>query len=314
MNPLEIEPKKIEESEEIFYEDPLKEIEKQNPLNQIVQSVKKDLFYNIQESRSFNPSFKELHEFSIQSLNRLEQVSSSLPQAINFTEGKREAIAQNLFKDLFSMDETNEAGYKKDAMAVTRLIVESKEAFDNISTEVITKVCNSHPSVKARCEEVGEIFTAVSQNIFNNVSPSLLTSLDSIVANYHSEINKEIDKNIVLGISAETTKRFYQDLPKLALITIPGPIIKKAHTRLDKKIKMSGKGEISGKKPVISSKKIIKIAQNLGYIKVKGGKGSHTKLKKSGSPTLIVPKDDELGKGILLELWKQLEEAIKKSH
>ncbi|MBL4818340.1 MAG: type II toxin-antitoxin system HicA family toxin [Deltaproteobacteria bacterium] len=44
-----------------------------------------------------------------------------------------------------------------------------------------------------------------------------------------------------------------------------------------------------------------------GYSLVKGGKGSHFKLKKVGKPTMIIPNHKELGKGLEQALLKALE-------
>jgi predicted RNA binding protein YcfA (HicA-like mRNA interferase family) len=61
-----------------------------------------------------------------------------------------------------------------------------------------------------------------------------------------------------------------------------------------------------------TSKELIKIAQQAGYEVVPGGKGSHTKMKKAGCPTIIINKR-EFSKVELKKLWKTLEESAKKA-
>lgn len=58
----------------------------------------------------------------------------------------------------------------------------------------------------------------------------------------------------------------------------------------------------------ISGKDMCKLFQRAGYEIVSGGKGSHIKLKKKNSPTVIVPNHKELAKGTEHALRKILEE------
>lgn len=58
----------------------------------------------------------------------------------------------------------------------------------------------------------------------------------------------------------------------------------------------------------ISGKDLAKLFVKAGYVIVPGGKGSHIKLKKAGSPTIIIPNHKELKKGIEHGLKKILEE------
>jgi len=61
----------------------------------------------------------------------------------------------------------------------------------------------------------------------------------------------------------------------------------------------------------ISSKDMRKLFYDAGYeLDEGGGKGSHWKLKKSGSPTAIIPNHKELAKGTEYALRKILEQAI----
>lgn len=60
----------------------------------------------------------------------------------------------------------------------------------------------------------------------------------------------------------------------------------------------------------ISGKDMCKLFLKLGYEIVPGaGKGSHTKLKKKGSPTVIVPGHKELSTGTEHKLRKILEKV-----
>ena len=62
----------------------------------------------------------------------------------------------------------------------------------------------------------------------------------------------------------------------------------------------------------ISGKDLVKLFEKAGYEVVQGGKGSHIKLKKAGSPTVIIPNHKELAKGTEHALRKILETAHKK--
>ena len=57
------------------------------------------------------------------------------------------------------------------------------------------------------------------------------------------------------------------------------------------------------KLPVVSSDEVIKALSKFGFI-VSSQRGSHVKLRK-GSLSLIVPRHNELGKGILRKIIKQ---------
>ncbi len=58
----------------------------------------------------------------------------------------------------------------------------------------------------------------------------------------------------------------------------------------------------------ISGKELVKLFLKAGYKIVAGeGKGSHIKLKKQGSPTVIIPNHRELKKGTEHALRKILE-------
>lgn len=62
----------------------------------------------------------------------------------------------------------------------------------------------------------------------------------------------------------------------------------------------------------ISGKDMRKKFYQAGYELVPGGgKGSHWKLKKKGSPTVIIPNDVELAKGTEHSLLKVLEKVKK---
>ena len=50
----------------------------------------------------------------------------------------------------------------------------------------------------------------------------------------------------------------------------------------------------------------MKLFLKKGYMLVKGGKGSHLKLKKKGQPTIIIPGHKELSTGMEHELLKAL--------
>ena len=52
---------------------------------------------------------------------------------------------------------------------------------------------------------------------------------------------------------------------------------------------------------------MVKLFLKAGYEIVAGGKGSHIKLKKKNSPTIIIPNHKELKKGLEHALLKQLE-------
>lgn len=52
--------------------------------------------------------------------------------------------------------------------------------------------------------------------------------------------------------------------------------------------------------PNCSSRELIRAAEKRGYAEVKGGKGSHKKLKRPGAPTLIIPGDEKsLSPGVI---------------
>jgi len=63
----------------------------------------------------------------------------------------------------------------------------------------------------------------------------------------------------------------------------------------------------SGKNMPISGKMLAKLFLKIGYEIVSGGKGSHIKLKKHGSPTVIIPNHPELKKGTEHALRKILD-------
>lgn len=56
----------------------------------------------------------------------------------------------------------------------------------------------------------------------------------------------------------------------------------------------------------ISGKDMCKLFLREGYEVVDGGKGSHMKLKRKGSPTIIIPNHKELKTGLEHALKKQL--------
>jgi predicted RNA binding protein YcfA (HicA-like mRNA interferase family) len=58
----------------------------------------------------------------------------------------------------------------------------------------------------------------------------------------------------------------------------------------------------------LSGKDLCKLFLKAGYEVVPGGKGSHIKLKRKNSPTVIIPNHKELKKGLELALKKLLEE------
>lgn len=57
----------------------------------------------------------------------------------------------------------------------------------------------------------------------------------------------------------------------------------------------------------MSGKEMSKLFLKKGYQLVSGGKGSHMKLKKSGSPTVIIPNHKELKTGTEHSLRRILE-------
>jgi predicted RNA binding protein YcfA (HicA-like mRNA interferase family) len=57
----------------------------------------------------------------------------------------------------------------------------------------------------------------------------------------------------------------------------------------------------------ISGRKLLKLFEEIGYVLVPGGKGSHMKLKKDSCPTVIIPDHKELKKGTEQALRKILE-------
>jgi len=59
----------------------------------------------------------------------------------------------------------------------------------------------------------------------------------------------------------------------------------------------------------MSGKEMRKLFERMGYELVKGGKGSHMKLKKSGCPTVIIPDHKELSTGLEHALKKLLEQV-----
>lgn len=59
----------------------------------------------------------------------------------------------------------------------------------------------------------------------------------------------------------------------------------------------------------ISGKDMCKLFQKAGYELVPGGKGSHMKLKRKNSPTVIIPNHKELKKGLEHALRKMLEKV-----
>ncbi len=63
----------------------------------------------------------------------------------------------------------------------------------------------------------------------------------------------------------------------------------------------------------ISGKQMRKLFEEIGYKIVKGGgKGSHMKLIKQGSPMIIIPYHKELTKGMEHSLRKKLDNERKK--
>lgn len=63
----------------------------------------------------------------------------------------------------------------------------------------------------------------------------------------------------------------------------------------------------------ISGKDMCKLFLQAGYEIVPGGKGSHIKLKKRNSPTIIVPNHKELKKGLEHALRKTLEQVKERN-
>ena len=59
----------------------------------------------------------------------------------------------------------------------------------------------------------------------------------------------------------------------------------------------------------ISGKDLAKLFKKNGYEEIKGGKGSHMKLRK-GNKTVIIPAHKELKKGLEIALRKQLDEMM----
>ncbi len=59
----------------------------------------------------------------------------------------------------------------------------------------------------------------------------------------------------------------------------------------------------------LSGKEMMKLFLKAGYVLVPGGKGSHMKLKRKGSPTVIIPNHKELKKGLECALHKILEQV-----
>jgi predicted RNA binding protein YcfA (HicA-like mRNA interferase family) len=59
----------------------------------------------------------------------------------------------------------------------------------------------------------------------------------------------------------------------------------------------------------ISGKDMCKLFQRAGYEIVPGGKGSHIKLKRKNSPTVIIPNHKELKKGLEHSLRKLLDQV-----
>lgn len=57
----------------------------------------------------------------------------------------------------------------------------------------------------------------------------------------------------------------------------------------------------------MSSREMIKLYLRDGWVKVKGGKGSHTKMKKPGRRPQIIPNQKELKKGLERALLNELE-------
>jgi predicted RNA binding protein YcfA (HicA-like mRNA interferase family) len=57
----------------------------------------------------------------------------------------------------------------------------------------------------------------------------------------------------------------------------------------------------------LSGKEMAKLFQRAGYEIVPGGKGSHIKLKRKGSPTIIIPNHRELKTGTEHALKKLLD-------
>jgi len=57
----------------------------------------------------------------------------------------------------------------------------------------------------------------------------------------------------------------------------------------------------------LSGKKMAKLFEKNGYVKVKGGKGSHMKYRKE-EKTAIIPNHKELKKGLEKALFKFLKE------
>lgn len=63
---------------------------------------------------------------------------------------------------------------------------------------------------------------------------------------------------------------------------------------------------MGSKYPVLSPNEIIKVLQKIGFEKI-SQKGSHSKYKKLGTPSLIViiPMHDEIAKGTLKSILEQ---------
>lgn len=65
---------------------------------------------------------------------------------------------------------------------------------------------------------------------------------------------------------------------------------------------------MSDRLPSFSSTQLIKVLGKLGFIRKKGGKGSHTKLEHpTNHHVMTVPKSEHLGVGLRTRLIKDLE-------
>lgn len=61
----------------------------------------------------------------------------------------------------------------------------------------------------------------------------------------------------------------------------------------------------------LSRRSVVKIIENSGYAETKGGKGSHTKFSKSGSPMIILPKGKELSQKVIKDVAKSLDISLQ---
>lgn len=189
------------------------------------------------------------------------------------------------------------------------VIVGALEKFGFFSNPQTTPWRNYHQMGKELMNKVDEI---------TQIMESRLAKLK---ADHFEKDRKYFDLNAAINLKARK-RHLFEKLPTLPpprrfipTNPIPKEIGKRSSvTNLIRRFLKDDSGKVlmlPTKKPAqISSKEMIHYFERAGFKVVSGGKGSHTKMQKTGFPMVIVPMERELPRGTVNNLWKILQKAV----